>query len=41
MHEMGHALIDLYDLPVLGKEEDAADSVATVFLTRAVGNGAE
>jgi hypothetical protein len=41
MHEFGHALIDVYSLPVLGKEEDAADSVATVFLTRAVKNGDE
>jgi hypothetical protein len=41
LHEFGHALIDLYALPVLGKEEDAADSVATVFLTQTVKNGAE
>lgn|GEM_PF-568596 len=41
LHELGHALIDLYNLPVLGKEEDAADSVATVFLTQTVKNGAE
>ena len=41
LHEFGHALIDVYDLPVLGKEEDAADSVATVFLTQTVHNGAE
>ncbi|MBC7459726.1 MAG: hypothetical protein H7287_00035 [Thermoleophilia bacterium] len=27
-HEIGHALIDQYDLPVLGREEDAADSFA-------------
>jgi hypothetical protein len=41
LHEFGHALIDVYDLPVLGREEDAADSVATVFLTQTVTNGAE
>jgi hypothetical protein len=41
LHELGHALIDVYGLPVLGKEEDAADSVATVFLTQTVKNGAE
>ncbi len=41
MHEFGHALIDVYALPVLGKEEDAADSVATVFLTETVDNGAQ
>jgi hypothetical protein len=41
LHEFGHALIDVYQLPVLGKEEDAADSVATVFLTTTVRNGDE
>ncbi len=39
IHEFGHVFIDEFDLPVLGKEEDAADAVATVFLTRAVDNG--
>ena len=29
-HELGHALISLCNLPVLGKEEDAADSLATL-----------
>ena len=29
LHEFGHALIDLFKLPVLGREEDAADHVAT------------
>jgi hypothetical protein len=41
VHEFGHAFVDAFDLPVLGKEEDAADAVATVFLTRAVDNGNE
>ena len=41
MHEFGHAFVDAFDLPVLGKEEDAADAVATVFLTRSVENGNE
>jgi hypothetical protein len=31
-HEFAHALIDIYDLPVLGREEDAADNIATVIL---------
>ncbi len=31
-HEFAHALIANFDLPVLGKEEDAADSIATVVL---------
>ncbi len=41
VHEFGHAFVDAFDLPVLGKEEDAADAVATVFLTRSVDNGNE
>lgn len=32
-HEAGHALIDILDLPVTGKEEDAADQLATFILT--------
>lgn len=30
-HELGHALIDVLQLPVLGKEEDAADMLASVL----------
>jgi hypothetical protein len=30
-HEAGHALISVFDLPVLGREEDAADALATVL----------
>ncbi len=41
VHEFGHAFVDAFELPVLGREEDAADAVATVFLTRAVANGRE
>jgi hypothetical protein len=41
IHEWGHALIDQYEIPVLGKEEDAADALATVFMTRFVKGGAE
>lgn len=32
MHELGHALIDVLDLPVTGREEDAVDQLATVLL---------
>lgn len=32
-HEMGHALIDVLQLPVLGQEEDAADTLAVVLIT--------
>jgi putative metallopeptidase DUF4344 len=31
-HEFAHALIANFELPVLGKEEDAADSIATALL---------
>jgi len=31
-HEIGHALIHEFDIPVLGKEEDAADSFAAYLL---------
>jgi hypothetical protein len=33
-HEMAHALIEQYDLPIVGKEEDAADGLADVLLIR-------
>jgi hypothetical protein len=31
-HEIGHLFVAEFELPVLGKEEDAADSLATLFL---------
>lgn len=31
-HELGHALIDVLDLPVTGREEDAVDQLATILL---------
>lgn len=31
-HELGHALVDLLDLPIVGREEDAVDQLATVML---------
>ncbi|MDO9416055.1 DUF4344 domain-containing metallopeptidase [Pararhizobium sp.] len=31
-HELGHAIIHLKDVPVLGNQEDAADNIATIFL---------
>jgi hypothetical protein len=39
-HEFGHALIANYELPVLGKEEDAADAISTMVLLT-VPNGAQ
>lgn len=37
-HELGHALIDAYDLPVIGREEDAADGLASVMAISVFGN---
>jgi hypothetical protein len=31
-HEIGHLLVDQFQLPILGREEDAADNLATVIL---------
>lgn len=31
-HELGHALIDVLQLPVLGREEDAADTLSTLLI---------
>ena len=31
-HELGHALIDLYDLPITGKEEDAVDQLSVLMM---------
>lgn len=30
-HEMGHALVSAYELPITGKEEDAVDQLATLI----------
>ncbi len=40
-HELAHALIFQYDLPVLGKEEDAADGLASVLLIEYLDEGQE
>lgn len=39
LHEFGHALVDAYDLPITGREEDAVDQLATVLLTQDVKGG--
>ena len=31
LHELGHALVDVYDLPITGNEEDAVDQFATII----------
>jgi len=40
-HELGHALIAMYQLPIVGKEEDAVDSLANVLLIELYDNGQE
>src|SRR4026209_808538 len=32
MHELGHGLIDVLELPTTGREEDAVDQLATILL---------
>jgi hypothetical protein len=39
-HELGHALIDVYDLPVTGKEEDAVDQLSTIIVADGSPEGA-
>jgi hypothetical protein len=41
IHELGHAFVDVFDIPITGREEDAVDGMATVFLTDNVDNGLE
>ena len=38
-HEVGHALVDQWDIPVLGREEDAVDAFSTIFMTDLVKRG--
>ncbi|HEX6390462.1 MAG TPA: DUF4344 domain-containing metallopeptidase, partial [Solirubrobacteraceae bacterium] len=41
IHELGHMFVDVFDIPITGREEDAVDGLATVFFTDAVPNGLE
>lgn len=38
-HELGHALIDVYELPITGREEDAVDQLSTWILTDGTNDG--
>jgi len=40
-HELGHALVDLLDIPVLGKEEDAVDDFGVIMLIFTTKDGEE
>jgi hypothetical protein len=33
-HEFGHAAFDMFDVPIMGREEDAADQFAAYFMLR-------
>ncbi|MEE1736915.1 DUF4344 domain-containing metallopeptidase [Streptomyces sp. BE147] len=33
LHELGHGLVAMYELPITGKEEDAVDQLSTLLLT--------
>lgn len=37
LHETGHALIDMLDIPITGREEDAVDQLATTLMQRFAG----
>jgi Putative metallopeptidase len=39
-HELGHALLDVYNIPVFGRQEDAADEFATYFILQFGGDRA-
>lgn len=41
VHELGHALADVLELPLTGREEDSVDQLATVFLVGGVNNGSQ
>ncbi len=41
LHELAHAFISMYEIPVLGKEEDAADALATLLLIEYFEDGQE
>ena len=38
-HELGHALVDQFELPITGKEEDVVDEFAAILLLEAGDNG--
>jgi putative metallopeptidase DUF4344 len=39
LHEVAHALIDGWDLPITGREEDAADQFSTLLLINSMPGG--
>lgn len=41
MHELGHAFVKVFGLPITGREEDAVDELATVLMTQDITGGDE
>jgi hypothetical protein len=39
-HELGHALFEIYNIPIFGRQEDAADQFATYFILQFGGDRA-
>jgi|GEM_PF-1274339 len=39
LHELGHALIDVFNIPITGMEEDAVDQLATIILLQKGNDG--
>jgi Putative metallopeptidase len=39
-HEMGHALFEIYNIPIFGRQEDAADQFATYYILQFGGDRA-
>jgi hypothetical protein len=39
LHELGHGLISMFELPAVGREEDAADQLAALILIKAGDSG--
>ncbi|MFL6060317.1 MAG: DUF4344 domain-containing metallopeptidase [Marmoricola sp.] len=41
VHELGHAFVDVFAIPITGREEDSVDGLATFFFTNEVEHGDE
>lgn len=40
-HEIGHGLVDIYQLPITGKEEDAVDQFASIVMLETWESGSD
>ena len=41
IHELGHGMVDIYALPITGREEDAVDDLASLAIINSLENGNE